>query len=565
MEYPEYDNFSATLSWNDLTVSTVPTRVQNSRCILKNSNGAVRPGEFLAVMGPSGAGKTTLLSCLAKRRQNSLIINSGQILLNNNNIETVAYSSLIGFVPQDDVLFTCMTPREILYFSARLTQKLSRVQIKELVNRTIEDLGLESCANSLVGGGLIRGISGGEKKRTSIGMELICNPSVLFLDEPTTGLDSWIALNIVQLIVKIAKKYQRTVIATIHQPSSQIFKFFDKLLLLSQGETVYIGKASNSIKYFNSIGYQLPENYNPADHFLSVISENSSKIPSVLHNPSIIEVEQSFTRQRYSLNFISMLLLLVWRAYLEQLRNPLNLAAKIVKLIAFSLMMNAVFWKLGYDNQGIYDRESCIFVLICSLEVEAHLSVVQTFQMQKAVFLREYAQDRYSVSSYFLSHSIITMPIEIIWDILFVLIVYYSLDLNTNNTGNFLLISVLTGMTGTGWGMLVSITASTLESAVILSMGALIPLWLCGGFLVNYSDIPSWFFFKWASPFYFTFQAAARSQLENLYKNQNYADIAISNLNLPCSFNESVLYTIISIILFRLLDFLLLKYIYKFN
>ena len=237
-----------------------------------------------------------------------------------------------------------MTPREILDFSAGMTLRISPENKKMLVDQTLKELGLNACADTVVGGLMTRGLSGGEKKRTSVGMELICNPSVLFLDEPTTGLDSFIALQIIELLVSIAKNYNRTIIATIHQPSSQIFNCFDRLLLLSKGATVFMGRASESIKYFKQLGFGLPENYNPADYFLTVISENLISIPEFAVKDSFIQQIVDFDENKvYRASFFKALYLLTWRNALDMIRNPLNLANKFVKLVVISLMFTAVF------------------------------------------------------------------------------------------------------------------------------------------------------------------------------------------------------------------------------
>jgi ABC-type multidrug transport system, ATPase component len=115
-------------------------------------------------MGPSGAGKTTLLNCLSNRKQNTIKIESCNIFLNYNPINPTQYSSLIGFVPQDDILFTSMTPREILDFSAGMTLRISPENKKMLVDQTLKELGLNACADTVVGGLMTRGLSGGEKK-----------------------------------------------------------------------------------------------------------------------------------------------------------------------------------------------------------------------------------------------------------------------------------------------------------------------------------------------------------------------------------------------------------------
>jgi ABC-type multidrug transport system ATPase subunit len=561
------ENFSAALSWSNLTVTTVSKSRNPSRKILSNAHGTVRPGEFLAVMGPSGAGKTTLLNCLSQRPQKNTKIESGSILLNNIPISSVPYASMIGFVPQDDILFSSMTPREILTFAATLTLNASKSSVESHVSQIIDDLGLLACADTVVGGQLVRGLSGGEKKRTSVGIELISNPSVLFLDEPTTGLDSFIALSITQLIVSISKTYKRTVIATIHQPSSQIFDCFDRLLLLSQGMTVYMGKASKTIEFFSELGYPIPKNYNPGDHCLNVISENSFKMSEYPLNYSIFEDSNIINRQVYRPGFFLTLRLLVWRAYLDMVRNPMNLAAKIFKIIMYASMSSAVFWDLGKDRQGIYDRESLIFVMMCTYSIEAHLSVIQTFQMHKSVFLREYFQERYSVFVYFLSYNLINIPLELAWDVLFTLSLYYQLSLNTYpmSVVKYYIAAVMSGIIGSGFGMLLSIVCKSMESGAVWSMITLVPMWLCSGFLVNYDDIPKWFFLKWISPYYFTFQAGIIPQLDDLHGAEDLAHDAKKQLNLPNTYNECILFMILVIIFYRTVSFFLLKYLPRFQ
>lgn len=136
----------------------------------------------------------------------------------------------------------------------------------------IVSLGLTKCKDTYIGNNLIRGVSGGEKKRTSIGVELLINPSLIYLDEPTTGLDSTTALHLIRLLNGLAKA-GRTVISTIHQPSSEIFLEFDKLMLMVDGNVVYNGGAMDSIAYFRSIGMAVPIHSNPLDHYMKLMNK----------------------------------------------------------------------------------------------------------------------------------------------------------------------------------------------------------------------------------------------------------------------------------------------------
>jgi ABC-type multidrug transport system ATPase subunit len=167
-------------------------------------------------------------------------VTAGQIFFNEHEHRDIDIKGVSGFVPQDDILMETMTTRECLTFSARLrlTGLSDKVQ-DQRVEKILEELGIQHCADTRLGGNLVRGVSGGEKKRASIGYELIADPAVLFLDEPTTGLDSSTASKIIRIIKLQAERTNRTILATIHQPSSDIYSIFDKLLLLSDGRAVF--------------------------------------------------------------------------------------------------------------------------------------------------------------------------------------------------------------------------------------------------------------------------------------------------------------------------------------
>nr|GMD91111.1 ABC transporter G family member 22-like isoform X1 [Ipomoea batatas] len=150
------------------------------------------------------------------------------------------------------------------------------------------ELGLERCQNTIIGGALIRGISGGERKRVCIGNEILLNPSLLFLDEPTSGLDSTTALRIVQMLHNIAKA-GKTVVTTIHQPSSRLFITFDKLILLGKGCSLYSGKASEAMVYFSSIGCSPLIAMNPAEFLIDLANGNikDKSFPSDIETKSV--------------------------------------------------------------------------------------------------------------------------------------------------------------------------------------------------------------------------------------------------------------------------------------
>ena len=174
-----------------------------------------------------------------------------------------------------------LTPYEAFIFVANLKIKGSKENKVKRVEDLLSELKLDDCKNTMIGDNFMKGISGGERKRTSIGVELITDPRVLFLDEPTTGLDSFTAWVIITNLKNLAKTKNMTVIFTIHQPSSDIFRLFDRLLLMLEGRVIYQGYVKYVIDYFASINFQCPIHSNPADYFMSLISTINPKDPKI--------------------------------------------------------------------------------------------------------------------------------------------------------------------------------------------------------------------------------------------------------------------------------------------
>lgn len=246
---------------------------KDSKCeeklILKGLTGVIKPGEMLAMLGPSGSGKTTLLTTLGGRHGGGGRL-SGNITYNGKPLSN-AMKRDIGFVTQDDVLCSFLTVAETLTFTAllRLPNNLTKDQKKMQAEAVVDQLGLTKCKNSIIGGPFLRGVSGGERKRVSIGQEMLINPSLLLLDEPTSGLDSTTAQKIVSNLWQLARG-GRTVVMTIHQPSSRVFYMFHKVLLLSEGNTLYFGNGAGVMDYFARIGFAPSVAMNPSDFLLDL-------------------------------------------------------------------------------------------------------------------------------------------------------------------------------------------------------------------------------------------------------------------------------------------------------
>ncbi|PKU73431.1 ABC transporter G family member 7 [Dendrobium catenatum] len=226
-----------------------------TRFLLTNVSGEAKPGRLLAIMGPSGSGKTTLLNVLAGQLAASPRLHlSGHLDINGKSRLTGGYK--IAYVRQEDLFFSQLTPRETLSIAAELQlPEFASVEKRDkYVNELLFRLGLINCADSIVGDAKVRGISGGEKKRLSLACELIASPSVIFADEPTTGLDAFQAEKVMETLQQLAQE-GHTVICSIHQPRSSVYNNFDDIVLLSEGSVVYNGPAKDEpLKYFAKFG-----------------------------------------------------------------------------------------------------------------------------------------------------------------------------------------------------------------------------------------------------------------------------------------------------------------------
>lgn len=246
--------------------STEPPRMKQ---ILHNISGEVCPGELLAMMGPSGSGKTTLLSILGARSAR-IIKTSGAVTCNGCPLSK-PFRRRVGYVLQDDLLFENLTVYETLRFAAllRLPRDMAEGDKLVRVEAIIRVLGLQKCRDTLIGGYLRRGISGGERKRTSIGHELLTNPSVLLLDEPTSGLDSTTAMHLMTTLRQLATG-GRAIATTIHQPSSRLYQQLDRLLLLAEGHAMYYGSSNRAMEWFSQLGFPMPFVMSVADYVLDL-------------------------------------------------------------------------------------------------------------------------------------------------------------------------------------------------------------------------------------------------------------------------------------------------------
>ncbi|ETS73519.1 hypothetical protein PFICI_14465 [Pestalotiopsis fici W106-1] len=355
----------------------------NVKPLLSSIDATLPSGSLTAILGGSGSGKTTLLNTIAERVFSGRLAQAGSILFNGQKGVT---SINQAYVMQQDILIPSLTVRETLRYSAdlRLPRAVSREDRWRIVEEVILELGLKECANTRVGNSQRRGLSGGEKRRTSIGVQLLANPSVLFLDEPTTGLDATSAYQLVKTLKSLAQK-GRTIITTIHQPRSEIWGLFDNLILLSRGSPVFSGPRSECEPWFSDLGYQIPPFVNPAEYYIDQaaidnrtpeLEEESTvrvhalkaawneqrpmRFPPAL-DQGLVSNKPARRAQSQHAGFCRQIRVLTDRNLKVTVRDPMGMAGSIGEAISMSIILGYIFYALPRDQSGIRSREGALY------------------------------------------------------------------------------------------------------------------------------------------------------------------------------------------------------------
>ncbi|KAG6525126.1 ABC transporter G family member STR-like [Zingiber officinale] len=266
------------LEFQDLSYSVIKKQkkdgvwIKKEAYLLNNISGQALRGQVTAIIGPSGAGKSTFLDALAGRiAQGSL---EGSVSVDGKPVTTSYIKKVSSYVMQDDQLFPMLTVMETFMFAAevRLSPSISKIEKRGRVSELLHQLGLQTAAHTFIGDEGRRGVSGGERRRVSIGIDIIHKPSLLFLDEPTSGLDSSSAYSVVEKVKEIAKEGS-IVLMTIHQPSFRIQMLLDRIVVLARGRLIYLGSPTALPVHLAGFGREVPEGENVIEYLLDVIKE----------------------------------------------------------------------------------------------------------------------------------------------------------------------------------------------------------------------------------------------------------------------------------------------------
>ncbi|XP_072553441.1 broad substrate specificity ATP-binding cassette transporter ABCG2 [Salminus brasiliensis] len=502
--------------------------------ILIDLNGIMKPG-MNAILGATGSGKSSFLDVLAARKDPKGL--TGEVLIDGAP-QPPNFKCLSGYVVQDDVVMGTLTVRENFRFSAalRLPMTVSQKEKEEKVERLIEELGLTKVADSRVGTQLIRGISGGERKRTNIGMELIIDPSVLFLDEPTTGLDASTANSVLSLLKRMSN-HGRTIILSIHQPRYSIYRLFDSLTLLAGGRQVYHGPAQSALEYFSEIGFACEPHNNPADFFLDVINGDSSAVHSnsVKANEELDTEQYKSSRQSieqrlveeyknwsyyketkdelemimqgrnysgkpksrtitYNTSFCHQFKWVLKRTFRNLMLNPQTSFAQIGVTLFLALIVGAIFFGASSGLSGIQNRMGSLF-FITTNQCFSSLSSAELFITERKLFLHEYVSGYYRVSVYFLSKILSDiLTLRTLPAIIFSCVAYWMIGYRPDpGAFFFFMFSVaMTAYAATAMTMAISADQSVVAIANIFMTITFVFMMIFSGLLVNLPSIADW-------------------------------------------------------------------------
>eukprot|EP00037_Helgoeca_nana_P008263 m.73616 g.73616 ORF g.73616 m.73616 type:complete len:707 (+) comp18824_c0_seq2:1094-3214(+) len=502
------------LVWSGVTVK-VPTR-SGEKTILADCAGSCAVGQVACVIGPSGAGKTMLFSTLCGLNAKTLDPGAS-IKLNGQTLTRDVARSQVAFVAQEESMFATVTPREALLFSARL--RLPSATPDETITQLVEDLltrlGLQDCADTMIGDQLLRGISGGEKRRTAIAVELITQPKTIFLDEPTSGLDSYAALGIIKLLRQLADE-GCTVLSTIHQPSSEIFDAFDKVIVMAKGRIMYGGSADVMLTHFSSIGHECPLHYNPADFVLYLMQTESPEALEKIRtsweaSPAFSERNEVRRPSRKSVGaaamvpqsgprpgFIPQLKALLTRETQATIRNKPALIARFGLSTCLNLFFAFIFYQVGTATTGcpgfdctpdIQDHFGAVANIAIGLMFGAAQPTLLAFPLERPTFLREYGTNTYGTLPYFLSKTLVEVVLTFLQILLIFVVVYWVMELQGD-------IMVLT-MAGFGLSLVANSLAlvigcglSSVKVALELSPLIFVPQILFSGVFIRLESIP---------------------------------------------------------------------------
>ncbi|XAR56129.1 hypothetical protein NMG60_11036479 [Bertholletia excelsa] len=530
-----------------------------TKVLLNDISGEARDGEILAVLGASGSGKSTLVDALANRIAKGSL--KGSVTLNGEPLESRLLKVISAYVMQDDLLFPMLTVEETLVFAAefRLPRTLSKSKKKMRVQALIDQLGLRNAAKTVIGDEGHRGVSGGERRRVSIGIDIIHDPIILFLDEPTSGLDSTSAFMVVKVLQRIAQSGS-IVIMTVHQPSYRILGLLDRLIFLSRGQTVYSGSPATLPVFFSDFGHPIPETENRTEFALDLIRELEG---SPGGTKSLVEFNKSWQSMKRTRNpdtptrglslkeaisasisrgklvsgatndasptsmvptfanpFWIEMAVLSKRSITNSRRMPELFGIRLGAVMVTGFILATMFWQLDNSPKGVQERLG-FFAFAMSTTFYTCADALPVFLQERYIFMRETAYNAYRRSSYVLSHSITALPALVFLSLAFSAITFWAVGLDGGLSGFlfYFLIILASFWAGSSFVTFLSGIVPHVMLGYTIVVAILAYFLLFSGFFINRDRIPPyWIWFHYISLVKYPYEAVLQNEFEDPVK-----------------------------------------------
>jgi ABC-type multidrug transport system ATPase subunit len=472
-----------TLGWKHLKVHA------GSRELLHGVSGEISEG-LAAIMGPSGSGKSTLLNALLMRLTVGLRM-EGDVSLNGHAVDRTILKRAVGYVMQDDVASPLLTVRETikLVCALRFRHSASREEQSQRVKDVIEMMTLQQCADNVIGDGL----SGGEKKRLSIALELLSFPRILVLDEPTSALDSLDALELVRSLRLLVEQHGMTVICTIHQPQYKVFSTFTRLILLSQGHIIYDGPIDGVSSYCSRKGMPVQPGRNPADVVMDVATEMDVDPERLRRIPSF-HFEHYQERGDLQLREIaprySQFMVLFKRGFIMAKRRKVEFLIALFQTILNGVLVGTVYLLLSNDASKSQTRLSALFYCCTNQGTFGGLSSLNVFSSERVLALRDRSSGIYFALPYYAAKMLCEVILRFPFPFVFSLVVYWLLGLE-NEGGHFFFfwfVLWLDNLAAISLAMMVSVWARLPEISSLVLPLLLEVCRLFGGFFIAPTD-----------------------------------------------------------------------------
>ncbi|XP_010534454.1 PREDICTED: ABC transporter G family member 18-like [Tarenaya hassleriana] len=531
------------------------------KALLRDISGEACDGEILAVFGGSGAGKSTLIDALAGRIAEGSL--GGTVTLNGEPLQSRMLKTISAYVMQNDLLFPMLTVEETLMFAAefRLPRSLPKSKKKDRVQALIDQLGLKDAAGTVIGDEGHRGVSGGERRRVSIGIDIIHDPIILLLDEPTSGLDSTSAFMVVQVLKRIAQSGS-IVMMSIHQPSYRIVELLDRLIILSRGQTVFSGSPASLPRFLSEFGHPIPEKENIAEFALDLIRELEG---SPEGNKGLVEFHRKWQEEKLSLcqsaratpritphqglslkeainvsvsrgklvsgsgganpNSMAKIssyanpswletLILAKRYAINWSRMPELIGVRLATVFITGFLLATVYWRVDDTPRGVQERLG-FFAFAMATMFYCCADNLPVFIQERYIFLKETAHNAYRISSYVISHSLVSLPQLFALSVAFAATTFFSVGLSGGFDGflYYCLIIYASFWSGSSFVTFVSGVVPNVMISYMVTIAFLSYCLLFAGFYINRDRIPPyWIWYHYISLLKYPYEAVLQNE-----------------------------------------------------